>query len=399
MKLPVYLDYQATTPTDPRVVAAMLPFFTEEFGNPHATNHDYGRRAEEAVGAGRLAVANLIGADPKEIIFTSGATEANNLALTGCVEAHRDGKNHLVVSQTEHSSVLEVCRLLEDKGCQVTYLPVGENGLIDVARLGAAIGPRTLLLSVMAVNNEIGVIQPLKEIGAICRESGVLLHTDAAQAVGKIPIDVNAMGVHLLSLSSHKMYGPKGIGALYVRRRPRVRLRAQIVGGGQERGLRSGTVPTPLVVGLGEACILAAKNMVEESVRVRQLRDRFFDTVHASLPDVFLNGDPTQRIPGNINLGFPQVDGLELIKSLDHVALSAGSACTAARPGSSHVLRAIGADDARARSSIRVGIGRFTSEAEIDFAACAIIRRVQELRSCSVRHQVGAVEVQTVHGN
>ena len=399
MKLPIYLDYQATTPTDPRVVAAMLPYFSEEFGNPHATIHDFGRRAEEATAAGRRAVAKLIGADTKEIVFTSGATEANNLALNGCVEAHRDGRNHLVVSQTEHNSVLEVCHRLKRKGVEVTYLPVAENGLIDVARLGAAIGPRTLLVSVMAVNNEIGVIQPLKEIGALCREKGVLLHTDAAQAVGKIPLDVNAMGIHLLSLSGHKMYGPKGIGALYVRRRPRVRLNPQIVGGGQERGLRSGTLPTPLVVGLGEACVIAGGDMAEESARVRQFRDRFLDQIHASLPGVVLNGDVEQRIPGNLNLGFAEIDGLTLINSLHDVALSAGSACTSARPGSSHVLRALGVDDVRAKSSVRVGIGRFTTEAEIDFAAGAIIRGIRKMRSGSVRREKGAALVQSVHGN
>ena len=329
-KRPIYLDYQATTPCDPRVVEAMLPYFTERFGNPHSRNHAYGWEAEEAVEVARAQVAAIIGADPKEIIFTSGATESNNLALKGVANFYREKKDHIVTVVTEHKCVLDSCRYLEQEGFKVTYLPVKQNGLIDLAQLDAAITDRTSIVSVMAANNEIGVVQPLAEIGALCRKRGVFFHTDAAQAVGKIPLDVNAMNIDLMSISGHKIYGPKGIGALFVRRRPRVRLQAQITGGGQERGMRSGTLPTPLVVGLGEACRIAQAEMGEEAARLTVLRDRLLNGVKARLPEVYVNGDMEHRIPGNLNISFAFVEGEGLMMGVKDLAVSSGSACTSA---------------------------------------------------------------------
>ena len=383
---PIYLDYQATTPTDSRVVAAMLPHFIEKFGNPHSRQHSYGWEAEAAVEAARRQVASLIGADAREVIFTSGATESNNLALKGVMRFHqdhkdrKDRKDHVITCVTEHKCVVETARRLEREGFEVTYLPVGSNGLIDLGRLDKAITERTVLVSIMAANNEIGVIQPIREIGAICRERGVLFHTDAAQAVGKIPLDVEAMGIDLASISGHKIYGPMGIGVLYVRRRPRVRLVAIFDGGGQERGLRSGTLPTPLCVGLGEACAIAEREMGAEAERLRDLRDRFHRAITEQLPEVYLNGDPRQRIPGNLNLSFAHVDAEELMTECEGLSMSSGSACTSASIEPSYVLRALGVAEELAGGALRIGFGRYTTEAEVDRAVEQIVRAVGKLR-------------------
>jgi cysteine desulfurase len=382
-KLPIYLDYQATTPCDPRVVEAMLPYFTEHFGNPHSRNHKYGWDAEAAVEKARAQVASIIKADEKEVIFTSGATESNNLAIKGVAHFYKDKKNHIITTVTEHKCVLDSCRHLELEGFEVTYLPVQQNGLINLDDLRNAITPKTAIVSIMAVNNEIGVIQPLAEIGKICREKGVFFHTDAAQAVGKIAIDVDAMKIDLLSISGHKIYGPKGIGALYVRRKPRVRLEALIHGGGQERGFRSGTLPTPLVVGLGEACAIAEKEMGAESERLRVLRDRFYNQIKARLPEVYLNGDFENRIPGNLNLSFAHVEGEGLMMGIKDLCVSSGSACTSASLEPSYVLRALGVEIEMAHTSLRIGIGRFSTEQEIDYAVEHLVQAVTRLREMS----------------
>ncbi|MCW9040332.1 MAG: IscS subfamily cysteine desulfurase [Rhodospirillales bacterium] len=382
-KQAVYLDYQATTPTDPRVIEAMLPYFNEKFGNPHSRNHQYGWRAEDGVEKARGQVASLIGADPKEIIFTSGATESNNLAIKGVAGFYKDQKNHVITVVTEHKCVLESCRALEQDGVDVTYLPVMENGLVDLDQLRAAITDKTILVSIMAVNNEIGVIQPLKEIGAICRERKVFFHTDAAQATGKIPLDVNDMNIDLLSISGHKVYAPMGIGALYVRRRPRVRLKPLMSGGGQERGMRSGTLPTPLCVGLGAACEIAAREMGAETERLRMLRDRMFGRIQAGLPEIYVNGDMEQRIPGNLNISFAYVEGEGLMMGINDLAVSSGSACTSASLEPSYVLRALGVEEELAHTSLRLGIGRFTTEEDVDYAADRIIEEVSRLRAMS----------------
>jgi cysteine desulfurase len=380
---PIYLDYQATTPTDPRVVEAMLPYFTQKFGNPHSRNHPFGWEAEEAVEKAREQVAAIIGADPREIIFTSGATESNNLALKGVMRFHKDRRNHLITCVTEHKCVLDSARHLEMEGVDVTYLPVQQNGLVDLAALEAAITPKTALVSIMAVNNEIGVIQPLAEIGALCRSKGVYFHTDAAQAVGKIPLDVEAMKIDLMSISAHKIYGPKGIGALYVRRKPRVRLEALIHGGGQERGMRSGTLATPLCVGLGEACAIAQKEMPAEAARLEALRDRLYRGITSKLPDVFLNGDPERRIPGNLNLSFAYVEGEGLMMGIKDLSVSSGSACTSASLEPSYVLRALGVEEELAHTSIRFGLGRFTTTDEVDLAVEQVVSAVTRLRELS----------------
>ncbi|BBK36812.1 cysteine desulfurase IscS [Allostella sp. ATCC 35155] len=380
---PIYLDYQSTTPTDPRVVEAMLPYFTEHFGNPHSRNHRYGWEAEDAVEKARAQIASIIGADAKEIIFTSGATESNNLAIKGAAYFHRDKKRHVVTVVTEHKCVLDSCRHLEEEGFRVTYLPVGQNGLVDLDQLRAAIEDDTVLVSVMGVNNEIGVIQPLAEIGRICRERGAYFHTDCAQAVGKIPLDVNAMQIDLLSISGHKIYGPKGIGALYVRRRPRIRLQPLITGGGQERGLRSGTLPTPLCVGLGEACAIAEREMAAEAERLEGLRRRFYDKITQQLPEVYLNGDAAQRIPGNLNLSFAYVEGEGLMMGIKGLSVSSGSACTSASLEPSYVLRALGVEVEMAHTSLRIGLGRYTTEAEVDSAVEQIVANVTKLREMS----------------
>ncbi|MGE0152573.1 MAG: IscS subfamily cysteine desulfurase [Reyranellaceae bacterium] len=380
---PIYLDYQATTPLDPRVLEAMMPYFTSNFGNPHSRSHAYGWEAEEGVEKARAQVAAIIGADEKEIIFTSGATESNNLAIKGVAEFYKDKRDHIVTAVTEHKCVLDTCRHLEQKGFRVTYLPVQQNGLVDLDQLREAVTDKTSIVSIMAVNNEIGVVQPLKEIGAICRAKGAFFHTDAAQAVGKMPVDVNAMNIDLLSISGHKIYGPKGIGALYVRRRPRVRLVAQINGGGQERGMRSGTLAPALCVGLGEACAIARKEMPDEAARLRKLRDRFLDAIRARLPEVHLNGDLENRIPGNLNISFAYVEGESLMMGIKRLAVSSGSACTSASLEPSYVLRALGVEEEMAHTSLRIGFGRFTTEEEVDVAVDEIVRHVTKLRDMS----------------
>lgn len=383
LKRPIYLDYQATAPCDPRVVQAMLPYFTEKFGNAHSRNHAYGWEAEEAVEKGREQVAAIIGGDSKEVIFTSGATESNNLALQGVASFYKSKKDHIVTVATEHKCVLDTCRHLEQSGFRVTYLPVLPSGLLDLDRVRDAITDKTALVSVMAVNNEIGVIQPLAEIGAICREKGTFFHTDAAQAVGKIPLDVNAMNIDLMSISGHKAYGPKGIGALYVRRRPRVRLNALIYGGGQERGMRSGTLATPLCVGIGEACAIAMREMGAETERLRAMRDRLLNGITERLPEVYVNGDLERRIPGNLNISFAYVEGEGLMMGIKDLAVSSGSACTSASLEPSYVLRALGVEVEMAHTSLRLGIGRFTTQEEIDYAVNHIVEGVSRLREMS----------------
>jgi cysteine desulfurase len=384
IELPIYLDYQATTPMDKRVLDAMLPYFMEKYGNPHSRSHAFGWEAEEAVEKARAQVAHLIGADPKSIVFTSGATESNNIALKGVMRFYKDKRNHLVTVATEHKCVLDSARHLQQEGFEVTYLPVKQNGLIDLDQLREVVTEKTALVSVMAVNNEIGVIQPLAEIGKICREKGAFFHTDAAQGAGKIPLDVEAMNIDLMSISGHKIYGPKGIGALYVRRsKPRVRLEALFSGGGQERGIRSGTLATPLCVGLGEACAIAEREMGAENERLRMLSDRFYNGIVSQVPEVILNGDREQRIPGNLNLSFAYVEGESMIMAIKDLAVSSGSACTSASLEPSYVLRALGVEEEMAHTSIRIGLGRFTTEAEVDYAVQTIVEKVNKLRAMS----------------
>ena len=382
-RLPIYLDYQSTTPVDPRVMAAMLPYFTEKFGNPHSTSHAHGREVAEAVEHARTQVARLIGADEREIVFTSGATESNNLAIKGAMRFAGQRRKRVVTLVTEHKCVLESVKRLGEEGFETELLPVTSSGLVDLERLAAALTEETGLLSIMAANNEIGVVQPLTEIGALCRARGVLFHTDAAQAAGKVPIDVEAMHIDLLSISGHKLYGPKGIGALYVRRRPRVRLEPLFDGGAQERGIRSGTLPAPLCIGLGEACAIAATEMAEEAKRLRVMRDRLLKGLMAEVPDVVVNGELEQRLPGNLNVGFPQVSGQALLAEVPELSLSLGSACTSAAVEPSYVLRALGLPDDLANGSIRIGLGRFTSVTEIDFAVDRLGAALRRLRAAA----------------
>ena len=379
-KLPIYLDYQATTPVDPRVLELMLPYFSEKFGNPGSATHSFGREAAAACERAREQVASLIGAEAREIVFTSGATESNNIAIKGAGYFARDGRRHILTAATEHKCVLESCKALAAEGFRLTVLPVEPNGLVDLARLAAALSDDTLLVSIMAVNNEIGVIQPLAEIGELCRAHGAYFHTDAAQAAGKIPLDVEDMAIDLMSISGHKLYGPKGVGALYVRRRPRVRLAPLMSGGGQERGLRSGTLPAALCVGLGAASEISAAEMAAEAERLKSLRERLRCSLAAKVPGLALNGDLARRIPGNLNLAFPGVDAEVLMARLKDIALSSGSACTSASIEPSYVLRALGLEDAVARASLRIGLGRFTDTAEIDYAVEAIAAAVDQLR-------------------
>jgi cysteine desulfurase len=381
IKLPIYLDYQATTPVDPRALEIMLPYFSEKFGNPHSVSHVFGHEVEAAVERARAQVAAAIGAEAREIVFTSGATESNNLALSGLARFHKERRSHIVTLVSEHKCVLETCRHMEREGFTVIYLPVEPSGLIDLERLAEAVDDNTLVVSAMGVNNEIGVIQPLAEIGALCRERGAYFHSDCAQAVGKIPLDVNAMNIDLMSISGHKIYGPKGIGALYVRRRPRVRIEAMIQGGGQERGMRSGTLPAPLCVGIGEACAIGQENMAAEDARIRALRDRFLAAIQAAVPDIHINGDMERRVAGNLNLSFIGVDAEALMLAVPEIAVSSGSACTSAAVEPSYVLRALGLDDALAQASIRIGIGRFTTEAEIDYVVQAMAEQITRLRA------------------
>ena len=381
---PIYLDMQATTPTDPRILDAMLPFMTGLYGNPHSRTHAYGWETEKASEQAREHIASLIGADSKEIIFTSGATESNNMSLKGVARFFgRSGKKrHIITTQTEHKCVLDSARHLQEEGFEVTYLPVQSNGLISLSELQSAMRPETALVSIMTVNNEIGVIQPMAEIGALCRQNKTFFHTDAAQAVGKIPVDVNAWNVDLMSISAHKIYGPKGIGACFVRRRPRVRLDPIISGGGQERGLRSGTLPAPLVVGFGEACRIAKEEMPYDSRRVKALSHRLLSGLLA-MEHTSQNGDPERHYPGCVNVSFAYVEGESLLMALKDIALSSGSACTSASLEPSYVLRALGNSDESAHSSIRFGIGRFTTEAEIDYVLKAVKERVNFLRELS----------------
>lgn len=385
---PLYLDVQATSPVDPRVLDAMLPYYLSRFGNPHSRTHLYGWESDDAVERGRAQVAALINASPKEIVFTSGATESNNISIKGVLHFYKDKKRHVITTQTEHKCVLDSCRHLQQEGFEVTYLPVRSDGLVDLNQLRAAIRPDTGLVSVMMVNNEIGVIQPMEEIGKICKEFNVPLHTDAAQALGKIPIDVEKMNVSLMSLSGHKIYGPKGIGALYMRRRPRIRVEPQMNGGGQERGIRSGTVPTPLVVGMGAACELAMKEMEYDEKRINKLQERLLNGIKTKLDGVVVNGSTEKRYAGNLNLSFAYVEGESLLMGLKEVAVSSGSACTSASLEPSYVLRALGVDEDMAHTSIRFGIGRFTTEAEIDRAIELTVQQVEKLRDMSPLYEM-----------
>jgi len=384
MKRPIYLDYSATTPVDPRVADKMCSYLTldGDFGNPASRSHAFGWRAEEAVEAARADVAALIGADPKEIVWTSGATEADNLALKGAAHFYSKKGKHLITCKTEHKAILDTCRQLEREGFEVTYLDPESDGLVDLNKLAAAIRPDTVMVSIMHVNNEIGVIQDVAAIGKLCREKGALFHSDAAQSAGKVPIDVNAMNIDLLSLSAHKIYGPKGIGALYVRRKPRVRIEAQMHGGGHERGMRSGTLATHQCVGMGEAYRIAREEMAVESERIHMLRDRLLDGLK-ELPEVYVNGDLDHRVAGNLNVSFNFVEGESLIMALKDIAVSSGSACTSASLEPSYVLRALGRNDELAHSSIRFTIGRFTTTEEIDFTARLVREKVNKLRELS----------------
>jgi cysteine desulfurase len=387
---PIYLDNNATTPVDPRVLEAMLPYFTEIFGNAASRNHRYGWEAEQAVEHAREQIAQGIGADAKEIIFTSGATESNNLALKGVAELYADKGKHLITSVTEHKCVLDTCRYLEQKGHEVTYLPVSKEGLIRLDALEASIRPDTVLVSIMAANNEIGVLQPISEIGKVCTEHGVLFHTDAAQAFGKVPLSVDKMNIHLLSLSGHKFYGPKGVGALYVRRKnPRVQLAPQMHGGGHERGLRSGTLAVPSIVGMGQAAEICFADRVQENARIEVLRNYLWEQIQKRIAETSLNGSLEDRLANNLNLSFAFVEGESLLMGVhDTVALSSGSACTSASLEASHVLKALGLSEEQARSSIRFGISRFTTRAEIDRVVDKLEVVVSRLRAMSPQWKI-----------
>jgi cysteine desulfurase len=399
MKLPIYLDNHATTRVDPRVVSAMLPYFTEHFGNAASRNHEFGWEAEQAVDKARKQIADLIGATPKEIIFTSGATESDNLAIKGAAEMYAEKGNHIITVVTEHKAVLDTCKKLEKLGYRVTYLPVMGDGLIDLEMLKEAITDKTILVSIMYANNELGVIQPIKEIGKICRERGVLFHTDGVQAIGKVPINVNTDNIDMMSISAHKMYGPKGVGALYVRRRnPRVQITAQIDGGGHERGMRSGTLNVPGIVGLGEACELCNQEMETETARLRYLRDRLRARLEAGLDEVYINGSMEHRLPHSLNMSFAYVEGESLLMGINDIAVSSGSACTSATLEPSYVLKALGVGDDVAHSSIRFGIGRFNTQEEIDYTADKLIDVVKKLRELSPLYEMAkeGIDLSTV---
>lgn len=389
LKFPIYLDNHATTPMDPRVFEAMKPFFIEHFGNAASRNHAFGWEAEEAVEKARKQLAGLVGATAKEIVFTSGATESNNLALKGVAEMYAQKGNHIITAATEHKAVLDTCKRLEKHGVKVTYLPVRPDGLIDLDMLKDAFTDKTILVSIMYGNNEIGTIQPIREIGALCRERGVLLHTDATQAVGKIPVNVIADNIDLMSFTGHKMYGPKGVGALYVRRKnPRVQLTAQMDGGGHERGMRSGTLNVPGIAGFGEAAAIAQAEMEQEMARSLALRDKLQAAIEAELDEVYINGTMEHRLPHNLNISFAYVEGESLLMGINDIAVSSGSACTSATLEPSYVLKALGAGDDLAHSSIRFGIGRFTTEEEIDYTAGKIIEVVKKLRELSPLYEM-----------
>ena len=397
LKLPIYLDYSATTPVDPRVAEKMIPWLTEKFGNPASRSHAFGWEAEAAVEEARQEVANLVNADPKEIVWTSGATESDNLAIKGAAHFYSGKGKHLITVKTEHKAVLDTCRELERQGFAVTYLDVQENGLIDLEAFKNALRPDIIVVSVMFVKNEIGVIQPIAEIGEICREKGIIFHVDATQAPGKVDIDLATLKVDLMSFSAHKVYGPKGIGALYIRRKPRVRLEAQMHGGGHERGFRSGTLPTHQIVGMGEAFRLARLEMVEENQRIRALRDRLLQGL-LSIEEVFVNGDLEQRVPQNLNISFAYVEGESMMMAIKDLAVSSGSACTSASLEPSYVLRALGRNDELAHSSIRFTLGRFNTEEEIDYAIKLLHEKIGKLREFSPlweMHQEG-IDLSTV---
>ena len=384
VQTPIYLDNHATTPIDPRVLDAMLPYFTERFGNAASKSHPFGWEAEAAVDTAREQIAKLIGAAAKEIVITSGATESDNLAIKGVAEAYREKGNHIVTCVTEHKAVLDSCKVLQKHGFEVTYLPVRSDGLIDVQQLKESLTDRTILISLMAANNEIGTINPIKEIGRLAKEKNILFHTDATQAVGKIPLNVETMGIDLLSLTAHKMYGPKGVGALYVRsNKPRVRLAPLIDGGGHERGMRSGTLNVPGIVGLGKACEIAQKEMSAEGERLIALRERLKDGIVAELDEVYINGHESERLAGNLNMSFADIEGESLIMGLKEIAVSTGSACTSASLEPSYVLKAIGLADELAYSAIRFGLGRFNTEEEIDFTIHRVVEEVRRLREIS----------------
>jgi cysteine desulfurase len=387
--MPIYMDNHATTPIDPRVLDAMMPYFKEQFGNAASRNHAFGWVAEEAVETARKQIAALIGATAKEIIFTSGATESNNLALKGVAEMYAERGNHIITAATEHKAILDTCKRLEKHGVRVTYLPLQANGLIDLDMLRESFTDKTILVTIMYANNEIGVLQPIREIGRMCKERGVLFHTDAVQAAGKIPVDVIADNIDLLSLSGHKIYGPKGVGALYVRRKgPRVQLTAQMDGGGHERGMRSGTLNVPGIAGLGKACEISRLEMAEESKRMAYLRDKLKDRLLAALDEVYINGTMEHRLPNNLNISFAYVEGESLLMGINDIAVSSGSACTSATLEPSYVLKALGAGDDIAHSSIRFGIGRFNTEAEVDYVAQKVIDVVQKLRELSPLYEM-----------
>jgi cysteine desulfurase len=389
VKLPIYMDNHATTRCDPRVIEAMLPCFDQIYGNAASRNHEFGWRAEQAVEDAREQVAKLIGATAKEIVLTSGATESNNLALKGVAEMYREKGNHIITEVTEHKCVLDTCKRLEKRGFRVTYLPVKKDGLIDLDQLKEAMTPDTILVSIMAANNEIGVLQPIREIGKLCHEKGVLFHTDIAQAAGKVPLNVIEDNVDLASMSAHKLYGPKGVGALYVRRRnPRVQLVAQMDGGGHERGMRSGTLNVPGIVGMGKACEIAQQEMAEESQRMLALRENLRQQITSQLDEVYINGSMEHRLPGSLNISFAYVEGESLLMGINDIAVSSGSACTSATLEPSYVLKALGAGDELAHSSIRFGLGRFNTQAEVDYVAAKVVEVVNRLRELSPLYEM-----------
>jgi cysteine desulfurase len=388
LKLPIYMDNNATTPVDPRVVEAMLPYFTEIFGNAASRSHSFGWTAEKAVELARDQVGAIIGASGKEIVWTSGATESDNLAIKGAAEFNRDRGNHIITAQTEHKAVLDTCKRLEKEGFDVTYLPVEQDGRVNPATLRAAMTDKTILVSIMLANNEIGTVNPIEEIGAIVKERGAIFHVDAVQGVGKIPFDVNAARVDLASLSAHKMYGPKGVGALYVRRKPRVRITAQIDGGGHERGMRSGTLNVPSIVGFGKAAELCAVEMVSEGKRLFALRERLREGIQSQVTDTFVNGSMEHRLPGNLNISFAYVEGEAMLMGLKDVAVSSGSACTSASLEPSYVLRAVGVQEEMAHTSIRFGLGRFNTEEEVDYVTKLVVGKVNKLRELSPLYEM-----------
>jgi cysteine desulfurase len=383
------MDNHATTPMDPRVLEEMLPYFMEKFGNSASRNHSFGWVAEEGVENARDRIAKLIGATAKEVIFTSGATESDNLAIKGVAEMYREKGNHIITAVTEHKAVLDTCKRLEKHGYRVTYLPVQKDGLIDLDDLKRSMDDQTILVTIMAANNEIGVLQPVEEIGKLCRERGVIFHSDATQAVGKVPIDVNKQNIDVMSISAHKMYGPKGVGALYVRRKnPRVQISALIDGGGHERGMRSGTLNVPGIVGLGKACAIAMEEMPQESRKLIGLRDRLRDGIMNNLDEVYINGSMEHHLPGNLNISFAYVEGESLLMGINDIAVSSGSACTSATLEPSYVLKALGTGDELAHSSIRFGLGRFNTQAEVDYVAHRIVETVQRLRELSPLYEM-----------